>query len=58
MKLNKSQFFKPKPPTTIGNELDETAPPVTGQQDQSGPDQVDYKPNADLEAANRQNFFK
>ena len=56
MKLSKSQFFPPKPPTTVGNELDEMAPPVT-ETPASNPNQVNHKPNPDLEAANRKTFF-
>lgn len=52
MKLNKNQFSTPKPQ---GNELDEMAPVTESPAAKS--DQVDYKPNPDLEAANRKSFF-
>jgi|LakMenE01Jun11ns_1017448.scaffolds.fasta_scaffold6518706_1 hypothetical protein len=61
MKLNKNQFFTPKapkPPSGVsGNELDEMAPAPATEAPAAKSEQVDHKPNPDLEAANRKSFF-
>jgi hypothetical protein len=54
MKLNKNQFSTPKPQ---GNELDEMAPAPATEAPAAKSEQVDHKPNPDLEAANRKSFF-
>ena len=63
MKLSKSQFFPPKPPTTVGNELDEMAPKTLGNEldEMTGPINKEGRDpdgtNPDLAAKARKTFF-